>query len=79
MEIADIQEARNWLSRLVDRALDGEEIILSREGKPAVRLVPLREGEAPRAGGQWKGKVHIAEDFDELPDDIARAFGIEPE
>ena len=79
MEIADIQEARNWLSRLVDRALEGEEIILSREGKPAVRLVPLREGEAPRKGGQWKGKVRIAEDFDELPDDLARAFGIEPE
>lgn len=29
----------------------------------------------PRQGGRWKGKVHIAEDFDELPDDIAEAFG----
>ncbi len=29
----------------------------------------------PRVGGQWKGQVHIAEDFDELPDDLAEALG----
>jgi hypothetical protein len=34
-------------------------------------------GEAQRQGGQWKGRVRIAEDFDELPEDIARAFGME--
>jgi hypothetical protein len=44
-----------------------------------VRLVPVRQSDAPRQGGQWKGKVRIAEDFDELPEDIARAFGIETE
>ena len=32
--------------------------------------------EYPRQGGQWKGKVWIADDFDELPDDIAEAFGM---
>ena len=32
----------------------------------------------PRVGGIWKGKVHIADDFDEWPDDIQEAFGMNP-
>jgi hypothetical protein len=32
----------------------------------------------PREGGQWKGKIWIADDFDTLPDDIAEAFGTGP-
>jgi prevent-host-death family protein len=79
MQIANIHEAKSQLSKLVERALEGEEIIIARAGKPVVRLVPVRQSDAPRQGGQWKGKVHIAEDFDELPEDIARAFGIETE
>lgn len=79
MQIANIHEAKSQLSKLVERALEGEEIIIARAGKPVVRLVAVRQGDAPRQGGQWKGKVRIAEDFDELPEDIARAFGIETE
>jgi prevent-host-death family protein len=78
MEIANIHEAKTQLSRLVERALEGEEVIIARAGKPAVRLVPIRGSDKPRRGGQWKGKVRIAEDFDDLPDDIARSFGMEP-
>ncbi len=74
MEIADGHEARPPLSRLVERALEGQEIIISRAGEPALRLVPVQEDGTPRKGGQWKGKVRIAEDFDEWPDDIARSF-----
>jgi prevent-host-death family protein len=77
MEITNIHEAKSQLSKLVDRALRGEEVIIARAGKPMVRLVPVRESDAPRKGGQWKGKVRIAEDFDELPEDIARAFGVD--
>jgi prevent-host-death family protein len=76
MEIANIHEAKTQLSRLVERALEGEEVIIARAGKPVVRLVPIREGAAPRQGGQWKGRVRIAEDFDELPEDMARGFGM---
>jgi hypothetical protein len=39
--------------------------------------VPGRNNDAPRKGGQWKGKVRIADDFNVLPEDIARAFGME--
>jgi prevent-host-death family protein len=77
MEITNIHEAKSQLSKLVDRALKGEDVIIARAGKPMVRLVPVRESDAPRKGGQWKGKVRIAEDFDQLPEDIARAFGLD--
>ena len=40
--------------------------------------MPIRESDTPRKGGQWGGKIRIADDFDELPDDLARAFGMEP-
>jgi len=51
----------------------------SRPSKPTAQLErgeKVVADERPREGGQWKGKVHIADDFDELPDDIASAFGI---
>jgi len=76
MEIANIHEAKSQLSKLVDRALEGEEVIIARAGKPMVRLVPVRQDDAPREGGQWKGRVRIAEDFDALPEDIAAALGM---
>jgi prevent-host-death family protein len=78
MAIANIHEAKTQLSKLVERALEGEEVIIARAGKPAVRLVPIRESNKARRGGQWKGKVRIGEDFDDLPEDIARSFGMEP-
>ena len=77
MEITNIHEAKSQLSKLVDRALKGEEVIIARAGKPMVRLVPVCDNDAPRKGGQWKGKIRISEDFDELPEDIGRAFGVD--
>jgi prevent-host-death family protein len=77
MRITNIHEAKSQLSKLVERALEGEEVIIARAGRPVVRLVPVRDNEAPRKGGQWKGKVRIADDFDVLPDDVARSFGID--
>ncbi|WP_435020907.1 type II toxin-antitoxin system Phd/YefM family antitoxin [Tundrisphaera sp. TA3] len=75
MEIAGIPEAQSRLPELVERAMGGEEVIIAREGLPAVRLVPIRADDSPRVGGQWKGRVRIAEDFDDLPADLASAFG----
>jgi prevent-host-death family protein len=75
MEIMNIREAKSQLSKLVERALEGEDVIIARAGKPMVRLVPVRDDGTPRRGGQWRGKVRIAEDFDVLPEDVARSFG----
>ena len=76
---ANIHEAKSQLSKLIERAMNGEEVIIAKAGQPMVRLVPIRDDDSPRVGGQWKGQIHMAEDFDTLPDDIAAAFGIDPE
>jgi prevent-host-death family protein len=79
VEVINLHRARSQLSKLVERALQGDEITIGRAGKPLVRLVPVHQSKKPRRGGQWKGKVRVARDFDQLPDDIARALGIEKE
>lgn len=78
MEIASIREAETRLAQLVDRALSGEEVIISRDGHSAVRLTPVSAVLKPRSRGQWRGRVTIATDFDELPDDVATPFEVEP-
>jgi len=78
MEIANIHEAKSRLSKLIDKALEGEEVIIAKAGVPVARLVAIRAEASPRQGGQWKGRVKMAVDFDALPDDIAEAFGVEP-
>lgn len=72
--IINIHEAKTHLSRLVARAAEGEEIVIGKAGKPVAKLVAYRENTGPRVPGGWEGKVWIAEDFDELPDEIAAAF-----
>jgi prevent-host-death family protein len=72
-----MHEAKTKLSQLVERAEAGEEIVIARNGKPVVRLVPVaRPNSFASLYGIWRGKVHMADDFDELPDDIAEAFGV---
>jgi len=72
MSIINIHEAKTHLSRLVDRAAAGEEIVIAKAGRPVAKLVPFR---APaRAPGAWRGRVRIQAGFDELPPEIAAAF-----
>jgi hypothetical protein len=40
-----------------------------------IELLPAPQTPAPRAGGFWKGQVQIADDFDQLPEDLAEALG----
>lgn len=70
-----MHEAKTKLSQLVERAERGEEIVITRNGKPAVRLAPI-PGASGLASvrGAWRGRLELAADFDELPDDIADAF-----
>ena len=64
MKPVSIYEAKARLSELVQRASNGEAIVLARNGKPVARIVPLER--TPRRGpGGWKGKVVYAKDFDE--------------
>jgi len=73
--IFNLYEAKSSLSRLVDRAAAGEEIIIAKSGKPMARLVPIARRVRRREPGGWEGQVFIADDFDApLPDEIVRAF-----
>ena len=70
----NIAEAKAKLSALVDRAAAGEEIILSRAGRPVARLVPFTEQRQVRKPGVWRGQVKINDDFDTFSDDEAREW-----
>jgi prevent-host-death family protein len=73
--VYNLYEAKTSLSRLVDRAANGEEIILSKAGKPLAKLVPFRRPSGPRQPGGWEGQMRISEDFDApLPPEIQAAF-----
>jgi prevent-host-death family protein len=70
----NIHEAKTHLSRLVERAAAGEEIIISKAGRPMARLGPIPKAPTPRKPGRWRGRVVIHGDFDELPPEIDAAF-----
>jgi prevent-host-death family protein len=73
-----MHDAKTQLSKLVERAEAGEEIVITRRGEPAVRLVPARQGDGfASLAGSWKGRVKIGADFDELPAELAESLGID--
>jgi prevent-host-death family protein len=75
MATVSVYNARAEFSRLIERALTGEEIVITRRGKPAVRLVPVEEPRSRRKPGALKGKLELPDSFfDPLPDDIIEAF-----
>jgi prevent-host-death family protein len=59
----DISEARGRLDELLSRAHSGEEILLSEDGHPVVRVLPAARGNGHRLFGEFSGKVRIADDF----------------
>jgi prevent-host-death family protein len=72
----NIHEAKTHLSRLVERVVAGEEVILARAGRPVARLVPYRPRREARRLGQWNGRLWLAPDWDSpaVNEDIARRF-----
>ncbi|MFL5517055.1 MAG: type II toxin-antitoxin system Phd/YefM family antitoxin [Gemmatimonadales bacterium] len=74
-ETVSLYEAKTQLSRLVDRAAAGEEIIIAKSGRPRARLVPLEDTRGLRVPGRGKGKWRVGRDFDRpLPDVLIRDF-----
>ncbi len=74
MKSVNVYEAKTHLSQLLELAASGEEVIIARAGRPVAKLIPYQTDQQARKPGYWKGKVKIAKDFDELPDELARAF-----
>jgi prevent-host-death family protein len=75
--VVNIHAAKTHLSRLLERAEQGDETVIARAGRPIARLVPYRPSERARTPGVWRGRMHILPGFDELDADIARLFGTE--
>ena len=74
-ETVSLYEAKTQLSRLVDRAAGGEEIVIAKSGRPRARLVPLEDTRHRRVPGKGKGKWRVGRDFDApLPDSVVRDF-----
>jgi len=71
----NVHEAKTHFSRLLVRVERGEEVIIARDGRPVARLVPFEPSSRAPALGADRGRVFIAEDFDNpLPEDVAREF-----
>lgn len=72
----NMHEAKTHLSRIVERVEAGEEIVISRAGKPVARVVPIRPARPGREPGSLRGRIHVAADFDDpLPAEVDAAFG----
>jgi prevent-host-death family protein len=70
----NIQAAKTQLSRLVEEARAGKDIVLAKAGKPMVRLVPVTSDTGSRKLGQWAGVADVPDDFDAEDARITRMF-----
>jgi prevent-host-death family protein len=71
MTKVNIGEAKTQFSRLVRKAMLGEEVIIARDNKPVLKLVPVGPPTRRRRPGTAKGQVWTSPDFDETPADFA--------
>ena len=70
--LVSMHEAKSQLSELGRLVWEGDEVVITRAGKPYLRLLPYRAPE--RKPGRLKGEIWMADDFDETPQDIIDAF-----
>ena len=75
MHITNISEAKANLSRLLQDVMRGKQVIIGKAGTPIAVLSPYIPDNSPRKlGGNWKGQVKIADDFDRTPQELIDAF-----
>jgi prevent-host-death family protein len=71
----NIHQAKTHLSRLLRRVIAGEEVVISRAGRPLAKIVPLAEQSVKREIGTDEGAFHVPDDFNEpLPEEIMVEF-----
>lgn len=73
----NVSRAKAELSALIEAVQKGDEVILTKAGKPVARLVAYRGAARPRTPGSMAGQIWIAPDFDTLPEDMAETFGMQ--
>ena len=76
MKTVNIHEAKTHLSKLIERAVNGEPFVIARAGKPLVRVAALDAPEAPQRFGFLAGEIAVPDDFDRMgEDEILALFG----
>ena len=71
----NIHEAKTHLSRILQRVVMGEEVIIARAGKPIARICPYSTSKRERIPGQDRGTFTVPEDFDDpLSEDLQQDF-----
>lgn len=76
MTLVTVTEAKANLSKLLAMVERGEEVVIGRAGKPIASLTAVTQKRKPLKLGTLKGQIWIADDFNEWPDEEARALGI---
>lgn len=71
MKVVNIHQAKTHLSKLIQEAVEGEEIVIARGNQPIVRLVLVESARQSRTSGWAKGMVRVSEDFDAPLEDFA--------
>jgi prevent-host-death family protein len=75
MPVVNIYEAKTQLSRLIEKAASGEDVVIGRGGRPVARITALTPAKQPIRFGLLKGRIKLADDFDApLPDEVLGAF-----
>ena len=71
-----MHEAKSQLSKLGEKACEGEKIIIAKAGKPYLDLIPHKPEKKERRPGRYAGKVEISDDFNEESDEILEIFDL---
>ena len=74
MQLINVHQAKTQLSKLLDQVLAGEEIVIARHGKPVAKLSPMSADLPPRQPGALKGKIWIADDFEDFDKEMQDLF-----
>ncbi|MBA7537893.1 hypothetical protein ES705_30165 [subsurface metagenome] len=74
MTIVNMYEAKANLSKLVQKALSGEEVILAKSGRPLVKLIPADMGKKDIKFGLMKGRIQLADNFNEFDPELQEMF-----
>lgn len=75
MQHIDIVEAQAQMSQLLEVALNGDEIIITRDHQPVLKLTPFSSNRKPRKRGSAKGQITIAPDFDQPLEEFQEYMG----
>ena len=74
--VLTLSAAKARFSEIVEKVVNGDEVIVTRMGRPVVRISRFAATEAPAKLGDLAGQIHMSDDFDDWPADLQEALGI---